>query len=79
VDSIQDLSPTCPVIFYDKIGNGRSTHPDTQTDTFWTSWRGMLGAEDAVAHLPGLNKLVLSDSLAAMPLWTRPRRPERVH
>ena len=97
MDSIQDLSSTRPVIFYDQIGNGRSTHLDTQPDTFWTldlfmselknvinffkcdssfdilghSWGGMLGAEYAVAHLPGLNKLVLSDSLAAMPLWTQ--------
>ena len=95
MDSIQDLSSTRPVIFYDQIGNGRSTNLDTQPDSIWTvdlymselknvikffkcdssfdilghSWGGMLGAEYAVTHLPGLNKLVLSDSLAAMPLW----------
>jgi len=30
-----------------------------------------MGAEYAVAHLPGLNKLVLSDSLASMALWAQ--------
>jgi proline-specific peptidase len=96
MDSIQDLASTRPVIFYDQIGNGRSTHLDTKPDAFWTvnlflselknvinffgyesfdilghSWGGMLAAEYAVLQLAGLNKLILSDSLPAMDLWTQ--------
>jgi proline-specific peptidase len=96
MDSIKDLASTRPVIFYDQIGNGRSTHLDTQPDSIWTvdlflcelknvieffgyksfdilghSWGGMLAAEYALLQLPGLNKLVLSDSLPAMELWTQ--------
>lgn len=35
------------------------------------SWGGMLAAEYAVLQPPGLNKLVLTDSLTAMQLWVQ--------
>ncbi|KAF9651724.1 alpha/beta-hydrolase, partial [Thelephora ganbajun] len=96
MDSIQDLASNRTVIFYDQIGNGKSTHLDTKPNSFWTvdlflkelksvidffnfdsfnllghSWGGMLGAEYAVLGPQRLNKLVLSDSLAAMSLWVQ--------
>lgn len=36
MDAIQDLASTRTVIFYDQIGNGQSTHLDTEPDSFWT-------------------------------------------
>jgi len=36
MDSIQDLASSRTVIFYDQIGNGKSTHLDSQPDSFWT-------------------------------------------
>lgn len=32
----QDLAPLRPVIFYDQLGNGQSTHIHDQPQTFWT-------------------------------------------
>ena len=40
-------------------------------DILGHSWGGMLGAEYAVLKPQGLNKLILSDSLAAMELWVQ--------
>lgn len=96
MDPIKDLASTRAVIFYDQIGNGKSTHLDAKPDSIWSvdlflselenvldffkydsfdvlghSWGGMLGAEYAVLNPKGLNKLILTDSLAAMPLWTQ--------
>lgn len=34
--SIKDLEKTRPVIFYDQIGNGRSTHLPEKEKSFWT-------------------------------------------
>lgn len=95
MDPIKDLASARTVIFYDQIGNGKSTHLDAQPDSFWTvdlflselknvvdffkydsfdllghSWGGELAAEYAVLKPGGLNKLILSDSPAAMALWT---------
>lgn len=36
MDSIQDLASNRTVIFYDQIGNGQSTHLDTEPDSVWT-------------------------------------------
>ena len=96
MDAIQDVASTRPVIFYDQIGNGKSTRLDSKPDSFWSvdlflselknviaffkcdsvdilghSWGGMLGAEYAVLKPKELNKLILSDSPAAMKLWTQ--------
>jgi len=93
----KDLASNRPVIFYDQIGSGRSTHLETKPESFFTidlflaelnnlltalgishdydilghSWGGMLGSELAVTKPPGLNKLILSDSLASMELWSK--------
>lgn len=93
---LKDLSSTRPVIFYDQIGSGRSTHLKTKPDSFFTidlflaeldnllttfgisdnydflghSWGGVMGSELAVAKPPGLNKLILSDSLPSVELWS---------
>jgi len=40
-------------------------------DLLGHSWGGMLGSELAVTKPPGLNKLILSDSLASMELWSK--------
>lgn len=84
-----------PVIHYDQIGNGRSSHHPQKGVDFWTpqlflaeldnllehlkiadsydllgqSWGGMLAAEHAVLRPAGLNRLVIADSPASMPLW----------
>ncbi|KAK5211568.1 hypothetical protein LTR47_005291 [Exophiala xenobiotica] len=86
-----------PVVFYDQIGSGRSTHlREKRLDTsFWVpelfmaeldnllvhlgiesdfdllgqSWGGMLGGMFAVRGHPGLNRLIISNSPASMPLW----------
>jgi L-proline amide hydrolase len=84
-----------PVIHYDQIGNGRSTHLRDAEPGYWTvelfvaeldnlltelgvsdsfhllgqSWGGMLAAEFAVRRPRGLNRLVIADSPASMPLW----------
>lgn len=94
--SLKDLASTRPVIFYDQIGSGRSTHLRTKPESFFTmnlflaelnnllatlgisgdydllghSWGGILGSELAVTKPPGLNKLILSDSLPSMELWS---------
>ncbi|MDQ1740324.1 MAG: L-proline amide hydrolase, partial [Pseudonocardiales bacterium] len=85
-----------PVIHYDQIGNGRSTHLRSADPSYWTvelfvaeltnllvglgiadsyhllgqSWGGMLGAEFAVRRPGGLQRLVIADSPASMPLWS---------
>jgi L-proline amide hydrolase len=85
-----------PVIHYDQIGNGRSTHLPDADPSYWTvelfvaeldnllaglgvagsyhllgqSWGGMLGAEFAVRRPAGLQRLVIADSPASMPLWS---------
>ena len=85
-----------PVIHYDQIGNGRSTHLPDADPGYWTvelfvaeldnlleglgiadsyhllgqSWGGMLGAEFAVRRPVGLQRLVIADSPASMPLWS---------
>jgi proline-specific peptidase len=99
MDAIQDVASTRTVVFYDQIGNGKSTRLDSKPDSFWSvdlflselknviaffkydtvdilghSWGGMLGAEYAVLKPKGLNKLILSDSLAAMALWVQSER-----
>ena len=94
--SLKDLSSSRPVIFYDQIGSGRSTHLKNKPESFFTmdlflaelnnllttlgisndydllghSWGGILGSELAVTKPTGLKKLVLSDSLASMKLWS---------
>ncbi|KIV87988.1 hypothetical protein PV10_09168 [Exophiala mesophila] len=88
-----------PVIFYDQIGGGLSTHyREKRLDTdFWTSnlfiaeldnlllhlgiasdfdllgqsWGGMLAAMFAIRGHPGLNRLILSNSPASMPLMVQ--------
>ena len=93
---LRDLSSTRPVIFYDQIGSGRSTHLKTKPDSFFTielflaeldnllttlgvsedydffghSWGGVMGSELAVTKPSGLNKLILSDSLPSVELWS---------
>jgi L-proline amide hydrolase len=85
-----------PVVHYDQLGNGRSTHLREKPPEFWTvrlfldeleslvdtlgiagrylvlgqSWGGMLAAEHAVRRPAGLRGLVISDSPAAMDLWS---------
>ncbi|KAI0748166.1 proline iminopeptidase [Daedaleopsis nitida] len=96
---ISDLADaSIPVIFYDQIGNARSTHLKEKPATFWTidlfidelenlikhfeihdgfslvghSWGGILASEFEVRRQPpGLQKLVLTDSLAAISLWNK--------
>jgi proline-specific peptidase len=97
---LADLSDdsNIPVIFYDQIGNARSTHLDGVPETFWSfdlfvaelqnviahygvaesfnllghSWGGVLSSEFVVRTQPtGLNKLVLTDSLASGELWAQ--------
>ena len=77
-----------PVIHYDQIGNGGSTHLPNKGADFWTvdfflgelsallgqSWGGMLGAEHAVRRPAGLKALVLANSLASMDLWVAAAR-----
>ncbi|MCU1575778.1 MAG: laaA [Leifsonia sp.] len=84
-----------PVVHYDQIGNGRSSHHPDRGISYWTpqlfldeldnlldhlgisasydllgqSWGGMLAAEHAVRRPAGLNRLVIADSPASMPLW----------
>ncbi|GJE88766.1 proline-specific peptidase [Phanerochaete sordida] len=85
-----------PVIFYDQIGGGQSTHLPDKPAEFWAfplfiaelenvlahfritarfdlvghSWGGMLAQEYAAQRQPtGLRRLVLTDSLPALPLW----------
>ena len=88
-----------PVIFYDQIGGGLSTHyREKRLDNdFWTSnlfiaeldnlllhlgiasdfdllgqsWGGMLAAMFAIRGHPGLNRLILSNSPASMPLMVQ--------
>ena len=85
-----------PVIHYDQLGNGRSTHLPNADPSYWTpelfvaeldnlltglgiadsyhllgqSWGGMLGAEFAVRQPAGLQRLVIANSPASMPLWS---------
>ncbi|MDT0261670.1 proline iminopeptidase-family hydrolase [Jatrophihabitans lederbergiae] len=85
-----------PVIHYDQIGNGRSSHLPQADPSYWTadlfvaelenllaglgigaayhllgqSWGGMLGAEFAVRRPAGLQRLIIADSPASMPLWS---------
>lgn len=95
---LEDLTAqyNVPVIMYDQLGCGRSTHlPEKKGDTaFWTielfmkelenllaklniknyylygqSWGGMLGSVYASHHPKGLEKLIISNSPASMPLW----------
>jgi pimeloyl-ACP methyl ester carboxylesterase len=94
---LKDLASSRPVIFYDQIGSGRSTHLETKPESFFTmdlflaelnnllttlrisndydllghSWGGILGSELAVTKPSGLDKLVLSDSLPSMELWSK--------
>jgi proline-specific peptidase len=85
-----------PVIMYDQIGCGKSTHLKDKPKEFFTvtffmdelenvlshlgiaesfdllghSWGGMLAADWASSRHPtGLNRLILTDSLASMELW----------
>jgi L-proline amide hydrolase len=84
-----------PVIHYDQLGNGGSTHLSGQPNSFWNielfldelenllqrldlsqdyvlfgqSWGGMLAAEHAVRHPPGLRGLVIANTPASMPLF----------
>jgi L-proline amide hydrolase len=84
-----------PVIHYDQLGNGRSTHLRDVDPSFWTvelfvaelhnllsglgiadsyhllgqSWGGMLAAEFAVQRPSGLDRLVIANSPASIPLW----------
>ncbi|HEX8093271.1 proline iminopeptidase-family hydrolase [Jatrophihabitans sp.] len=86
-----------PVIHYDQLGNGRSTHLPDAAPSYWTpelfvaeldnlltglgiaeayhllgqSWGGMLGAEFAVRQPAGLQRLVIANSPASMPLWSQ--------
>jgi len=86
-----------PVIHYDQIGNGRSTHLPDADPGYWTvelfvaeldnllvslgiadsyhllgqSWGGMLASEFAVRQPAGLQRLVIADSPASMPLWSQ--------
>jgi len=87
-----------PVILYDQIGNGRSSHIKEKDPAFWTidlfidelvnlithfsiqdgfdlvghSWGGILASEFEVRRQPaGLKRLVLSNSLPAISLWTQ--------
>ncbi|KAI0944270.1 hypothetical protein AcW1_002021 [Taiwanofungus camphoratus] len=75
---LSDLaSASIPVILYDQLGNGLSTHLKEKPPTFWTIdllidelWGGVLGAEFEVRKQPaGLRHLILSDSLASSSLW----------
>ncbi len=85
-----------PVIHYDQLGNGRSTHLPEADPGYWTpelfvaelqnlltglgiadsfsllgqSWGGMLAAEFAVRRPAGLQRLIIADSPASMPLWS---------
>ena len=36
MDAIQDVASSRTVIFYDQIGNGKSTHLDSAPDSFWS-------------------------------------------
>lgn len=95
--SLGDLTNSgVPVILYDQIGNGHSTHLRDKPKSFWTidlfidelvnllthfkiidkfdiighSWGGMLGTEFEVRRQPaGLQRLILTNSLASMSLW----------
>lgn len=94
-DLYDDIS--MPVILYDQIGNGKSTHLREKPDAFWSidlfiseltnlinhfqiqhsfslaghSWGGVLASEFAVRKSPkGLKKLILTDALASVELWT---------
>ncbi|KAI6129813.1 Alpha/Beta hydrolase protein [Pisolithus croceorrhizus] len=60
-----------PVVLYDQLGNGLSTHlPETMGHTgFWTSWGGMLASVFAAQQPEGLNKLIIANSPASMQLW----------
>lgn len=84
-----------PVIHYDQLGNGGSTHLSGQPDNFWNiqlfldelenllhklgvaqdyvlfgqSWGGMLAAEHATRHSPGLRGLAIANTPASMPLF----------
>ena len=84
-----------PVIHYDQLGCGNSTHVPDADPSYWTvelflaeldnlleqleiaddyhllgqSWGGMLAAEHAVRRPAGLQRLVISNSPASMPLW----------
>jgi L-proline amide hydrolase len=84
-----------PVIHYDQLGNGRSTHLRDSDPSYWTvelfvaelnnllavlgiadsyhllgqSWGGMLAAEFAVRRPSGLDRLIVANSPASIPLW----------
>ncbi len=58
-----------PVIFYDQLGNGRSSHG---FNLLGHSWGGVLATEYLIRKQPsGLNKLVLSNPLASQQLWNQ--------
>ncbi|KIL00763.1 hypothetical protein PAXRUDRAFT_29585 [Paxillus rubicundulus Ve08.2h10] len=66
-----------PIILYDQLGNGRSTHlqeknGDTNNhddyNVLGQSWGGMLAATFATQQPKGLNKFI-ADSPASMKLW----------
>jgi pimeloyl-ACP methyl ester carboxylesterase len=90
-----------PIILYDQLGNGRSTHLKDKAPEFWTiglfiaelenvidyfgvqdgfdilghSWGGILASEFEVRKQPsGLNRLILTNSLAAHSLWKESNR-----
>ncbi|KAK7045122.1 proline iminopeptidase [Favolaschia claudopus] len=85
--SLSDLiaAHSIPLILYDQLGNGNSTHlPEKMGDTeFWTeqhlrveeydllghSWGGMLGARHAATQPAGLKHLIIVSSPASMDLW----------
>jgi L-proline amide hydrolase len=93
--SLTALGPMRPVIHYDQLGCGNSTHLQDADPSYWTvdlflaelnnlldhlgiaddyhllgqSWGGMLSAEHAVRRPAGLQRLVISNSPASMPLW----------
>lgn len=50
---LTDLTPTTPLVFYDQIGNGRSTHlPDKNGDeAFWTTELFKNELDNLLAHL----------------------------
>ncbi|EKM58102.1 uncharacterized protein PHACADRAFT_182489 [Phanerochaete carnosa HHB-10118-sp] len=68
-----------PVVLYDQLGNGLSTHLRDKPAEFWSIdfslpslriWGGILAAEFAVQRRPrGLQHLVFTDSLASHSLW----------
>jgi L-proline amide hydrolase len=93
--SLTALAAARPVIHYDQLGCGNSTHLQDADPSYWTvdlflaeldnlleqlgiaddyhllgqSWGGMLASEHAVRRPAGLQRLVISNSPASMPLW----------